>query len=230
MDTRNDVPKVSYATALDYFFIMCYVFVTATLLEFAGVHYFTKIGSGEVLYDTDGSEYEESEDEADRKKGQEGANNVSWVIWPYNSVLLPRIKKMVNRKRVMSWQITGCVMVIRSGSHMTSHSTEEHYFIRMDLPRESVPWKSIPFMWLLHARRETHLCHDLQSSQKAADLWTSCKLRSWRQAPVEWMVTILSINPLAVWCPLWGTYNVITVIEPGFYRHLPQGGATPFNL
>ena len=59
MDTRNDVPKVSYATALDYFIIMCYVFVTATLLEFAGVHYFTKIGSGEILYDTDSSEQED---------------------------------------------------------------------------------------------------------------------------------------------------------------------------
>jgi gamma-aminobutyric acid receptor subunit alpha len=64
MDTRNDVPRVAYATALDHFFIMCYVFVTATLLEFAGVHYFTKIGSGEVTYDFDvGSDYEPSDSE-----------------------------------------------------------------------------------------------------------------------------------------------------------------------
>ena len=49
MDTRNDLPKVPYATALDWFIIMSYLFVTATLLEYAGVHYFTKIGIGGVV-------------------------------------------------------------------------------------------------------------------------------------------------------------------------------------
>ena len=48
LDTRTDLPRVSYATALDWFTIMCFLFVVFTLLEFAGVHYFTKIGSGEV--------------------------------------------------------------------------------------------------------------------------------------------------------------------------------------
>lgn len=47
MDTRDDLPKVHYATALDWFVIMCFGFVIGTLLQFAGVHYFTKIGSGE---------------------------------------------------------------------------------------------------------------------------------------------------------------------------------------
>ncbi|GBM74171.1 Gamma-aminobutyric acid receptor alpha-like [Araneus ventricosus] len=47
LDTKTDLPKVSYPTALDWFVIMCFTFVIATLLEFAGVHYFTKIGSGE---------------------------------------------------------------------------------------------------------------------------------------------------------------------------------------
>ncbi|KAI1286118.1 Gamma-aminobutyric acid receptor subunit alpha-6 [Halotydeus destructor] len=48
MDTRTDLPKVSYPTALDWFVIMCFSFVSSTLLEFASVHYFTKIGFGEV--------------------------------------------------------------------------------------------------------------------------------------------------------------------------------------
>ena len=47
MDTRTDLPKVHYATALDWFVIMCFGFVIGTLLQFASVHYFTKIGSGE---------------------------------------------------------------------------------------------------------------------------------------------------------------------------------------
>uniref|UniRef100_T1IP39 Neurotransmitter-gated ion-channel ligand-binding domain-containing protein n=1 Tax=Strigamia maritima TaxID=126957 RepID=T1IP39_STRMM len=49
LDTRNDLPKVHYPTALDWFVLMCFSFVIATLLEFAGVHYFTKIGSGEHM-------------------------------------------------------------------------------------------------------------------------------------------------------------------------------------
>ncbi|XP_064482178.1 gamma-aminobutyric acid receptor alpha-like isoform X2 [Ornithodoros turicata] len=47
LDTRTDLPKVPYPTSLDWFVIMCFSFVIFTLLEFAGVHYFTKVGSGE---------------------------------------------------------------------------------------------------------------------------------------------------------------------------------------
>lgn len=58
MDTRDDLPKVHYATALDWFVIMCFGFVIGTLLQFAGVHYFTKLGSGEF---EDSSEDEDLE-------------------------------------------------------------------------------------------------------------------------------------------------------------------------
>lgn len=47
MDTRDDLPKVHYATALDWFVNMCFGFVIASLLQFAAVHFFTKIGSGD---------------------------------------------------------------------------------------------------------------------------------------------------------------------------------------
>ena len=44
LDSRGELPSVPYPTALDWFIIMCYSFVVASMLEYAGVHYFTKIG------------------------------------------------------------------------------------------------------------------------------------------------------------------------------------------
>jgi gamma-aminobutyric acid receptor subunit alpha len=53
LESRTDLPKVHYATALDWFIICSFGYCIATLLEFAGVHYFTKVGSGEVFgYET----------------------------------------------------------------------------------------------------------------------------------------------------------------------------------
>ncbi|XP_014286667.1 gamma-aminobutyric acid receptor subunit alpha-6 [Halyomorpha halys] len=53
LDSRTDLPKVRYATALDWFLLMSFFYCIATLLEFAGVHYFTKVGSGEIPMDED---------------------------------------------------------------------------------------------------------------------------------------------------------------------------------
>uniref|UniRef100_A0A1B0DRB5 Gamma-aminobutyric acid receptor alpha-like n=1 Tax=Phlebotomus papatasi TaxID=29031 RepID=A0A1B0DRB5_PHLPP len=53
LDSRKDLPKVRYATALDWFLLMSFFYCIATLLEFAGVHYFTKVGSGEIPLDED---------------------------------------------------------------------------------------------------------------------------------------------------------------------------------
>lgn len=39
---RDGIPKVSYSTALDIFLLMCFSFVFAALVEYAGVNYFTK--------------------------------------------------------------------------------------------------------------------------------------------------------------------------------------------
>lgn len=57
LDSRTDLPKVRYATALDWFLLYCFFYCIATLLEFAGVHYFTKVGSGEIPIDEE--EWEE---------------------------------------------------------------------------------------------------------------------------------------------------------------------------
>ena len=42
-DIRNYTAVVSYLTALDWFVIMAYAFLLASLLQFAFVHYFTKV-------------------------------------------------------------------------------------------------------------------------------------------------------------------------------------------
>ena len=47
LDNRTDLPRVSYSTALDIYVAICFVFVLATILQFAAVHYFTKYGCGE---------------------------------------------------------------------------------------------------------------------------------------------------------------------------------------
>lgn len=73
LDTRDDLPKVQYATALDWFILMSYGFVIGSLLEFAGVHYFTKHGSGEKLnlYRLESEEEEEEEEAPCQGQGQE---------------------------------------------------------------------------------------------------------------------------------------------------------------
>lgn len=61
VDSRKDLPRVPYATALDLFIIMCFMYVIGSLLEFAGVHYFTKIGSGDKTRDSDSDEWEDED-------------------------------------------------------------------------------------------------------------------------------------------------------------------------
>ena len=71
-DSRTDLPKVRYATALDWFLLMSFFYCIATLLEFAGVHYFTKIGSGEIHVDEE--EWEDCDDDEDN--GSDDVSNI----------------------------------------------------------------------------------------------------------------------------------------------------------
>lgn len=50
---RAGIPKVSYSTALDIFLLMCFSFVFAALVEYAGVNYFTKGGQRDFQEDSD---------------------------------------------------------------------------------------------------------------------------------------------------------------------------------
>ena len=51
-DIRNHTATVSYLTALDWFVIMSHVFLFASLIQFAFVHYFTKVRMGTQHSDT----------------------------------------------------------------------------------------------------------------------------------------------------------------------------------
>ncbi|KAG5262136.1 hypothetical protein AALO_G00292600 [Alosa alosa] len=42
ISARNSLPKVAYATAMDWFIAVCYAFTFSALIEFATVNYFTK--------------------------------------------------------------------------------------------------------------------------------------------------------------------------------------------
>ncbi|XP_023216037.1 gamma-aminobutyric acid receptor alpha-like [Centruroides sculpturatus] len=63
LESRNDLPKVPYCTALDFYVAISFVFIFATIVEFAMVHYFTKIGSGEYYFPPDSSSEDSSGDE-----------------------------------------------------------------------------------------------------------------------------------------------------------------------
>ena len=56
LDITGDIPKVSYSTGLDRFMYMCYTFLSASILECAWVHYFTKRDSGDFTVDPEDDE------------------------------------------------------------------------------------------------------------------------------------------------------------------------------
>ena len=62
IDNRRDLPRVSYSTALDYYVGACFAFVLSSILQFASVHYFTKIGSGEEPGDDDDDDDDDEDD------------------------------------------------------------------------------------------------------------------------------------------------------------------------
>lgn len=75
IDNRRDLPKVSYSTALDYFVCTCNGFILATIIQFAGVHFFTKHGSGEIPLDDSDLESEDHEDDAEVIGRNHSCNN-----------------------------------------------------------------------------------------------------------------------------------------------------------
>jgi len=50
---RAGIPKVAYSTALDIFLLMCFFFVFAAIVEYAGVNYFTKGAQKDFTVDSD---------------------------------------------------------------------------------------------------------------------------------------------------------------------------------
>lgn len=72
IDNRRDLPKVSYSTALDYYVGTCFAFVLLTIIQFAGVHFYTKHGSGEPLDQEDLEDDQAQEREEELEEEEEG--------------------------------------------------------------------------------------------------------------------------------------------------------------
>ncbi|XP_027499066.1 gamma-aminobutyric acid receptor subunit alpha-6 isoform X2 [Corapipo altera] len=49
ISARHSLPKVSYATAMDWFIAVCFAFVFSALIEFAAVNYFTNLQAQRAL-------------------------------------------------------------------------------------------------------------------------------------------------------------------------------------
>jgi Neurotransmitter-gated ion-channel transmembrane region len=92
IDNRRDLPKVSYSTALDVYVAACFAFVLLSILQFAGVHFFTKRGSGEpdLEIDSDDNEVDYTErSESEDNAGDDDVTNrrsktaaaTDWVDW-----------------------------------------------------------------------------------------------------------------------------------------------------
>ena len=47
LEARKNLPEVPYATALDVFLFISYMYIILTVIQFGAVHHFTKLGSGE---------------------------------------------------------------------------------------------------------------------------------------------------------------------------------------
>ncbi|KAL4230473.1 hypothetical protein ACF0H5_010855 [Mactra antiquata] len=75
MTTREGLPKVSYATALDTYLNVCVVYELAAMIEYAAVNYFTKVLAMEGGKDSD----DETEDKATTSAGTDQASNPSDV-------------------------------------------------------------------------------------------------------------------------------------------------------
>ena len=63
LESRSDLPRVSYTTALDIYMVMAFMFVLATMVQFAAVHNFTKHGYGEPVLPRPSSPTEDDEEE-----------------------------------------------------------------------------------------------------------------------------------------------------------------------
>merc|ERR1711953_1110040 len=76
LEARTDLPQVAYPTALDYFVFISFMFIFSTVVQFALVHYFTKLGAGEYYLE----ELEETicmAEERLKEKRQNGPNGTS---------------------------------------------------------------------------------------------------------------------------------------------------------
>ncbi|GBM74173.1 Gamma-aminobutyric acid receptor alpha-like [Araneus ventricosus] len=68
LECRNNLPKVSYCTALDYYVAISFGFIFATIIQFAIVHHYTKVGSGEYYFPPTPPEFSGNEEERAKRQ------------------------------------------------------------------------------------------------------------------------------------------------------------------
>lgn len=117
ISARNSLPKVAYATAMDWFIAVCYAFVFSALIEFATVNYFTKRGYAwdgksvvpEKVFEAPFYDYlltylpmpkESLQWYKNRKKTHKGLDILRLVMWWYGTCLHLRLRVRTNPGRV----------------------------------------------------------------------------------------------------------------------------------
>ncbi|XP_055304558.1 gamma-aminobutyric acid receptor subunit alpha-1 isoform X2 [Sitodiplosis mosellana] len=137
LDSRTDLPKVRYATALDWFLLMSFFYCIATLLEFAGVHFFTKVGSGEIPALTD----DEWEDIAETVEQAGSIHVQSRDISPSQNQLLGTQSTSARKRNSIICPIYNdpTIMFPPTSSHSTMERTTQTE------PPRTKKWKQI---WL----------------------------------------------------------------------------------
>uniref|UniRef100_A0A4X2K6I8 Gamma-aminobutyric acid type A receptor subunit alpha6 n=1 Tax=Vombatus ursinus TaxID=29139 RepID=A0A4X2K6I8_VOMUR len=103
ISARHSLPKVSYATAMDWFIAVCFAFVFSALIEFAAVNYFTNLQNQRGMQKV-----------TSKSKGKD---NIQTTIRPHsnynlkkrvNSLTLPKlqspeVKKVLTRAPNSQW-------------------------------------------------------------------------------------------------------------------------------
>ncbi|KAK7097235.1 hypothetical protein V1264_004245 [Littorina saxatilis] len=87
LESRDNLPRVAYSTALDIYVLMCFFYIFATIVQFAIVHHFTKYGTAEPMERQPDSEDEDEDsmeselgltaDELDNGVGRQGPTKFS---------------------------------------------------------------------------------------------------------------------------------------------------------
>ena len=81
ISARQSLPKVAYATAMDWFIAVCFAFVASALIEFAAVNYFATLEANKLKKKRNARQKKmealaEEEDEED----EESASSVSYLL------------------------------------------------------------------------------------------------------------------------------------------------------
>ncbi|CAD5114971.1 DgyrCDS4001 [Dimorphilus gyrociliatus] len=138
VDNRDDLPKVSYSTALDYFVNMCFAFVLAAIIQFASVHFFTKHGSGEVFFESDmeddylaENDDEDSTDIRFSMEEKDNSNNRGYFLRPkakqysaqFNGSCVNQ-SQVRKRKENCCYKFYNCLTASSSYRHMRVRSSD----------------------------------------------------------------------------------------------------------